>query len=68
MEKVPVVIRRTNRNAEIESISLEENSKRRHLPRYKEAKEITTLYELKSIKVKEEKRRKKETMQCQTDK
>ena len=64
MEKVPVVIRRTNRNSEIENISIEENLKRRRLPPYKEAKEVTALYELKSVKGKKEEE-KKETMQFQ---
>ena len=50
IEKVPVTIRKTNGNAEIEKISLEENLKRNHFPQYKKAKKGSTLYELKSVK------------------
>ena len=59
IEKVPVVIRKTNGNAEIENISLEENLRRRHFSPYKEVKEINSPYELKSVKEKVERRRKK---------
>jgi len=59
IEKVPVTIRKTNGNAEIEKISLEENLKRKHFPQYKEAKKGSTLYELKSVKKKGERSRKK---------
>lgn len=59
IEKVPVVIRKTNGNAEIENISLEENLRRRHFSPYKEVKEINSPYDLKSVKEKGERRRKR---------
>ena len=59
LEKVPVVIRKTNGSAEIKNISLEENLKRRHFSPYKEVKEIHSPYELKSVKEKGERRKKR---------
>ena len=62
MEKVPVVIRKTNGTAEIKNISLEENVRRRHFTISKDAKEVTTFYALKVVK--EEGKRKKGERRC----
>ena len=56
IEKVPVVIRKTNGNAEIENISLEENLRRRHISQYKEGDEMSPPFGLKSPKEKVERR------------
>jgi len=59
IEKVPVVIRKTNGDGEIKDISLEENLKRRHLGSSIKTKKIQDLYELKQIKDREKKGGKK---------
>lgn len=50
IEKVPVVVRKTNGDADIRDISIEENLRRRHVVYLKKNKEINTFYELKGIK------------------
>jgi len=59
MKKVPVVIKRTNGNAEIKNISIKENVRRSRLTSLKMAKEVKTFYALKRVKGEKERRRKK---------
>ena len=64
IDKVPVVIRITNGNAEIRDISLEENLRRRHLASMKNTEEIKTFYSSKGIKKGGKMKRGKSNRKC----
>jgi len=50
IEKVPVIIRKTNGDSEIKDISLEDNLKRKHLASSTKTKEIKDFWELQQVK------------------
>jgi len=59
MKKVPVVIKKSNGNAEITNISIKENVRISRLTSLKIAKEVKTFYALKGVKGEKGRRRKK---------
>lgn len=65
IEKVQVVIRKTNGAAEIQNISLEENLRRKHLSTLEKVQEVDAFHQLNGSKKKGKESIKKESMHTQ---